>query len=63
MSEHEIVGFEPDSAWVHVKAEDGVLAIRVSQEVLKQLTIGGTVEVPDDMEHWIAKGLLEWRFA
>jgi hypothetical protein len=63
MSQHEVVGFDPDTAWVHVTAEDSILAVRVSPEVLKNLAIGGTIELPDDMAHWIAKGFLEWRFA
>ncbi len=63
MSDHEVVGFEPDSNWIHVRAEDGILAIRVSQDVLKCVSIGSTISIPDDMAHWSAQGFLEWRFA
>jgi hypothetical protein len=62
VSQHEVIGFDPDSSWVHVTAEDGVLAIRVSQEVLKNVMIGSTLELPDDMASWEANGFLEWRF-
>lgn len=63
MSKHTVLGLDSETAWVVLQAEeDQSFSVRVSGEILKNVTLGGTLEIPDDWSEAKRIGFLEWRF-
>jgi hypothetical protein len=63
MLKHTVLGFDSESAWVVLQAEDNQsFSVRVSSDILKTVVLGEALEIPDDWSEAKLRGFLEWRF-